>query len=356
MNEKSTIFCKWHILGTGLYQNPQPGPSSAYSCYNPPVGYPHDSQIRFGLEAPEAAVAASPHSMMQHSTRPYPYRPQPNYSYVSNGELALGFGNPLSVASRPSPQLYSPLYNSNELSTSITDDDLRTIKMPSASTTATMNKSYERSTKVIGTKPVSKTVQSAFKDSFDSSSRKNLNASLSKEFHAEMPGTSQIRISGLKKHEINSVPTKFIAVDSNKIPQEVVSSTASLRVLSGTVDKIVKWEKILSFANLLFEVFGSLVSVQPGMKYPQKVLMLREPTGPILQCIFYEIDRRLPSLQTGDYIRCVGWFIGKTKMQIVSVREVTPAERSSIQRLGFISQRAAQDIFDNYNKNENVQK
>ncbi|PSN47660.1 hypothetical protein C0J52_23654 [Blattella germanica] len=68
-------------------------------------------------------------------------------------------------------------------------------------------------------------------------------------------------------------------------------------------------------------------------------LLLRDNNTPVLQCIFYDIDRPLPLFQKGQLVRCVGKLERKNKLRAFSVRTATAAEKSGLQRVSFICQR-----------------
>ncbi|KDR18403.1 spermatogenesis-associated protein 22-like [Zootermopsis nevadensis] len=112
------------------------------------------------------------------------------------------------------------------------------------------------------------------------------------------------------------------------------------RVLTGPIDKIIKWEKMRETCGLLFEVVAPLVTVRSGGFRCEKMLLLRDEATPALQCLFYTIDRPLPSLQKGQLVRCVGEMVSKNKLKAYSVRAATAGEKAGLQRLFFASQRA----------------
>ncbi|XP_050091657.1 uncharacterized protein LOC126575149 [Anopheles aquasalis] len=85
---------------------------------------------------------------------------------------------------------------------------------------------------------------------------------------------------------------------------------ATLRIVSGTIPHILKLirEQPKHPSMVLLETVANVLSVKAGTRPGEKIVLLRNhETGPILQAIFYEIDRQLLApLNRGDLVRCVG--------------------------------------------------
>ncbi|XP_046390757.1 uncharacterized protein LOC124159177 isoform X2 [Ischnura elegans] len=132
---------------------------------------------------------------------------------------------------------------------------------------------------------------------------------------------------------------------SNKQPFD--PARISLRVLTGSIEKVIKWEKMyenkFEKPNFLFEIIAPLLQMKTGSKPIEKQILLREPGSPVLTIIFYEIDRVAPQLTVGDNVRCICRPLGKRRYQAFSVRAATPKELSCVERLSFLSHRAVQE-------------
>jgi hypothetical protein len=73
-------------------------------------------------------------------------------------------------------------------------------------------------------------------------------------------------------------------------------------------------------------------------------LLLRDEAGPVLQVLFYEIDRPMPKLQPGQLVRVVGRMISRARLQAFSVRPASEVERCSMQRSSFVCHRTATQL------------
>ncbi|XP_069703718.1 uncharacterized protein [Periplaneta americana] len=147
----------------------------------------------------------------------------------------------------------------------------------------------------------------------------------------------------------NNKDTKKMSYDStakrDKGPARMVKTwkddSRAMKILTGSTDKISKWQNLRETSKILFEVIATLVTVRPAGSLSSKMLLLRDQSTPVLECIFQEIDRPLPPLDKGKLVRCVGKIVAKNKMTAFSVRTASSSEKSGLQRLSFASQRAA---------------
>ncbi|PNF41027.1 hypothetical protein B7P43_G08828 [Cryptotermes secundus] len=142
------------------------------------------------------------------------------------------------------------------------------------------------------------------------------------------------------KQSNDASPSTVKGTESPKAYKRWEDDSKPLRVLAGSIDKIIKWEKIKESSPVLFEVIATLVTVRPGGFRCEQMLLLRDEATPALQCLFYTIDRPLPPLEKGQLVRCVGELLSKNKLRAYSVRAASVAEKSGLQRLSFASQRA----------------
>ncbi|CAH1100926.1 unnamed protein product [Psylliodes chrysocephalus] len=115
-----------------------------------------------------------------------------------------------------------------------------------------------------------------------------------------------------------------------------------LFILTGTVERVIQWNKLLSNKSCCFEVIAAVISLQEGKIRTQKVMLLRDRTGPILQVVYYPHITRLAieDFDLGKMIRCVGHMIGSNILNAISIRNASNDEVESLQRLTLISEQA----------------
>ncbi|XP_055619597.1 uncharacterized protein LOC129764499 isoform X2 [Toxorhynchites rutilus septentrionalis] len=111
-----------------------------------------------------------------------------------------------------------------------------------------------------------------------------------------------------------------------------------LRILTGTVENVLKLTKTApEGSSPLVEVFAMVLNIKSGTYECEKVLLLRNKTGPIMQGVFYEIDFRMELISVGDLVRCVGRLTGGSRLQILKIAQATPEEERMAQRLQTVS-------------------
>ncbi|ETN58056.1 hypothetical protein AND_010371 [Anopheles darlingi] len=116
---------------------------------------------------------------------------------------------------------------------------------------------------------------------------------------------------------------------------------AALRIVSGTIQHILKLirEQQKLPTMLLFETVANVLSMKTGQKPGERVILLRNhEAGPILQAIYYEIDRQLTPLNRGDLVRCVGRLqpFGN-RFQILKITRTSDQYERAIVRLQTVS-------------------
>ncbi|XP_071446110.1 uncharacterized protein [Hetaerina americana] len=152
------------------------------------------------------------------------------------------------------------------------------------------------------------------------------------------PSSSKYNQNEIKKETQMSSPAAKQPFDPSKI---------SLRVLTGSVEKVTKWEKMwenkMEKPTHLFEIIAPLLQLKAGSKVMEKQVLLREPGGPVLTVVYYEIDQMVPKLTVGEHVRCVCRSLGKRRYQAFTVRPATQKEKSSLERLSFLSHQAVQE-------------
>ncbi|XP_062564906.1 uncharacterized protein LOC134227431 isoform X2 [Armigeres subalbatus] len=110
-----------------------------------------------------------------------------------------------------------------------------------------------------------------------------------------------------------------------------------LRILTGSVEHIMKLTKCNPEGSPLVEVFANVLSVKIGAYECEKILLLRNRTGPVMQGVFYEIDFRMPAVNVGDFVRCVGRLTGGSRLQILKITLASAEEERMSHRLQTVS-------------------
>ncbi|XP_050079606.1 uncharacterized protein LOC126567427 [Anopheles maculipalpis] len=175
-----------------------------------------------------------------------------------------------------------------------------------------------------------------------------------KSFHrsgvpASLNDSLHLHTSGTTAHEKQKLPTerggvtKYIKLTSANIPSDVPASVqdskTSLRIVSGTIEHLQKTIREQGRLPLLLETVANVVSIKPGTRMKEKVILLRHRNqGPVMQGVYYEIDLDLPHLVAGDLVRCVGRLqsVG-SRLQILKIARTTEQYNRAILRLQTVS-------------------
>ncbi|KAB0792932.1 hypothetical protein PPYR_12552 [Photinus pyralis] len=122
----------------------------------------------------------------------------------------------------------------------------------------------------------------------------------------------------------------------------------NIRIFTGTPEKIVKWHRLYRNYFCFYEVISAIVSIQEGTVRLQKVMLLRDKKGPILQVVHYVNDHiDIENFFVGQILRCVGRMVGPSVMHGLSIRQAKPDEIGSLQRMCFISDHAISKLKKN---------
>ncbi|XP_044759863.1 uncharacterized protein LOC123317410 [Coccinella septempunctata] len=106
---------------------------------------------------------------------------------------------------------------------------------------------------------------------------------------------------------------------------------------TGTIERILRWNRNLEGVFCMYETIAPIVSLQEGRIKGQKIMLLRDKKGPILQVQYYtstHID--IDDFNIGQYLRCVGRMIGFNILAAESIREAKEDEISSLARLSYV--------------------
>uniref|UniRef100_A0A182JDM4 Uncharacterized protein n=1 Tax=Anopheles atroparvus TaxID=41427 RepID=A0A182JDM4_ANOAO len=126
---------------------------------------------------------------------------------------------------------------------------------------------------------------------------------------------------------------------TNDETKGTLDAKATLRIVTGTIDHLQKIIREQPKYPLLLETVANVLTVKPGSRPKEKVVLLRNRNaGPVLQALYYEIDADLPPLVAGDLVRCVGRIqpVGN-RLQILKITRTTEQHDRAIARLQTVS-------------------
>ncbi|XP_038110851.1 uncharacterized protein LOC6037226 isoform X2 [Culex quinquefasciatus] len=119
------------------------------------------------------------------------------------------------------------------------------------------------------------------------------------------------------------VPAQTVGQSKGEAPkQKSKPDPKKLRIITGSVEHILKLSRSAPEEAPLVELFANILSIRKGAHDCERVLLLRNKSGPVLQGVFFEIDFRMPVVGAGDCVRCVGRLTGGSRLQIL---KITPA-------------------------------
>lgn len=110
-----------------------------------------------------------------------------------------------------------------------------------------------------------------------------------------------------------------------------------LRVFSGNVELAIQCKKLSNTANLLLEIFASVISVRRGEEPYETILLLRNAKGgPVLQVSHFAVD--VPLQTNLKNVRCICRISCTGRVLAHKIQEVTEMSVNYIGRLQAISQ------------------
>ncbi|RZB40050.1 hypothetical protein BDFB_004027, partial [Asbolus verrucosus] len=114
------------------------------------------------------------------------------------------------------------------------------------------------------------------------------------------------------------------------------SVTEKTYFFTGNVERVIKWHRIFK-SRCYFEVIASIVSMREGPINLQKIILLKDKKGPILQVIHYlNHVVQLEDFSIGQMLRCVGYMSGPNVLTAISIRLATPDEVATLKRYCYI--------------------
>lgn len=136
---------------------------------------------------------------------------------------------------------------------------------------------------------------------------------------------------------------------------------AGMKIVTGTIDRIIRTFKQNPDLDALFEVFGKYAEGYPlffvshlhflftfyfaganvlsirNTGSIEKLLIVRNNTGPVMQAVYYEIDYGLPDIVVGNSLRIIGRMVGINRMQVMKISKLTASQTKLATRLETIS-------------------
>ncbi|XP_058444112.1 uncharacterized protein LOC131425876 [Malaya genurostris] len=152
----------------------------------------------------------------------------------------------------------------------------------------------------------------------------------------------------LKRVAFEPLPLKS---NTNRNPQRVLSAICpakqpnkptdgsgkpdpkKFRIITGSLEYITKLTKSDTEGSPLVEVFANILSIKSGTYECEKILLLRNKSGPVMLGVFYEIDFRMIAVGVGDLVRCVGRLTGGSRLQILKITPANAEDERMAQRL-----------------------
>ncbi|XP_018561094.1 uncharacterized protein LOC108903413 [Anoplophora glabripennis] len=116
---------------------------------------------------------------------------------------------------------------------------------------------------------------------------------------------------------------------------KIFGSTESEKmfIFTGTVERVIKWNKIFRNHFCYYEVIASVISIQEGSVNTQKIMLLRDRKGPILQVVYYSTTHiDIQDFHVEQVLRCVGRMSAPNILNAVSIRSAEPEEVETLQR------------------------
>ncbi|CAG9863040.1 unnamed protein product [Phyllotreta striolata] len=139
----------------------------------------------------------------------------------------------------------------------------------------------------------------------------------------------------------NNPTTSKVSANNKEFRQFSGRPEEKLFLLTGTVERAIHWHKLLPNALFYIEIIASVVTLQEGKIKTQKIMLLRDRVGPILQVVYYQLTHlAIENFHLGKMVRCVGRMAGSNIFNAVCIRDATDEEIEALSRLTLISDQA----------------
>ncbi|XP_030763793.1 mucin-2-like [Sitophilus oryzae] len=113
-------------------------------------------------------------------------------------------------------------------------------------------------------------------------------------------------------------------------------------ILTGTVERVIKWGKIFQNHFCYFEVIAAVISLTPGKFLLEKTMLLRDRKGPILQVSYFSTATHIniEDFHLGQFLRVMGRMTGANIMAAHTIRAASTPEIESLPRMCYICDHA----------------
>lgn len=160
------------------------------------------------------------------------------------------------------------------------------------------------------------------------------------------PHSNKISVADKKKTEDVTEAKNTNTKKSSWLSQ--VNVKPRLQHFIGSVGQVIRWHQMTKKLDIhaFYETTGTFETVRNGKYFSQRILFIRGEAAyspPVLQAVFYAIDRELPKFQRGQLITCVGRMIGGNKLHIFDAWETTKESQNGIKRASSLCQRILQE-------------
>ncbi|XP_066159288.1 uncharacterized protein [Euwallacea fornicatus] len=127
------------------------------------------------------------------------------------------------------------------------------------------------------------------------------------------------------------------------------TESESIVVLTGTVERVIKYGKIFQNQFCYFQVFGSVVSMTPGRVPFENTMLLKDKKGPIMQLVYYSNASHIniENFHFEQNLRAFGRMTGPNIMSAHSIRAATEEELEILPRMCYISDYAISTLCGN---------
>ncbi|XP_066261779.1 uncharacterized protein [Euwallacea similis] len=117
------------------------------------------------------------------------------------------------------------------------------------------------------------------------------------------------------------------------------TESENIVVLTGTVERVIKYGKIFQNQFCYFQVFGSVVSMTPGRVPFENTMLLKDKKGPIMQLVYYSNASHIniENFHFEQNLRAFGRMTGPNIMSALSIRAATEEELEILPRMCYIS-------------------
>ncbi|GAB0086073.1 hypothetical protein DMENIID0001_000620 [Sergentomyia squamirostris] len=136
-----------------------------------------------------------------------------------------------------------------------------------------------------------------------------------------------------KQTEKYGVPSKIAKIE--EAPKTKPPFMSTRKIISGNISQIllIHRDRKEKEEDFLYEFYAKILSIRQGVHSCEKVVNLRNDTGPVLPGVFYEIDRKL-DIRAGQLVRCVGHFVPNNPQNRFRLLKITQTDSAFVEFTG----------------------